>query len=117
MRLIESDCGKRKIALKMILLVCTLFSLVLFVSGIETDSVSYFVGDIVRINIEPHFVSESYGLEIISEEFVYRYLDLIQEDVSFIPKKAGTYQLELIDKRDDSVVSQPVLRRLQDLQY
>ncbi len=73
-------------------------------TSILLDKNHYDPSDVVQIAVNPDYAKERYGLEVISEGFVYRYLDLIQDQIRFMPKSTGRYEVILIDRQDNLVV-------------
>ncbi|MFH1641753.1 MAG: hypothetical protein ABIC04_02545 [Nanoarchaeota archaeon] len=91
-----------------IVLIC-IFCILIYSSvalSLQVDSAQYFLGDIVNIKMDPAYANEEYRLEIVTKEFVYRYLEIIQNSITFFPKYAGDYRIVLIFKENGEIVAQ-----------
>ena len=86
------------------LIVFVIFNLASSVFALELDKTQYQLGDVVKITIDSGFVDEGYSLEIASKESVYRYLELIELDIIFIPRYIGEYDLRIVDRLNDQVI-------------
>lgn len=66
---------------------------------ISVDKDQYALGEAVSISIQDINLS-SFELDISSKEKIYRYLEIKEPNISFIPQSIGTYEIQLIDKNN-----------------